>query len=156
MNSSFADERYAVVRSGSGLLIFPLMVLAATSALYIFLSARFSEALQEQILLGCCVSVIFFFWFLPSLRYLTNRSVLSSNQVVVRTGIFGTKLERAAWGEFTGVSLKRGFFAWLNRAGNIHLHREFGVDLVIPRVPRAKKLTRELEQFLSQRRGVGQ
>ncbi|MEY4655732.1 MAG: hypothetical protein RL523_1131 [Actinomycetota bacterium] len=156
VNSNFAEEQYAIVRSSSGLLLLPLILLAVSSALYIFLSSRFTEALQQQILLVGIASGVFFFWLIPSLRYLSNRSVLSSNRVVVRTGLFGTKQQTASWGEFTGVSLQRGFFARLNRAGNIHLHREFGVDLVIPRVPNAKKLTRELERFLASRVGMGQ
>lgn len=156
MNSNFADEQYAVVRSSSGLLVLPLLALAISAALYIFLSSRFTEILQQQILLAVSAALVLFFWLIPSLRYLTNRTVLSRNRIVIRTGVFGSKQQTGAWGEFTGVSLQRGFFARLLKVGNIHLHREFGVDLVIPRVPNAKRLTKELERFLSLRVSVGQ
>lgn len=156
MNSNFADEQYAVVRSSSGLLLFPLTALTIGSALYLFLSSRFTEGLQQQILLVAIALALFFFWLIPSFRFLSNRIVLTSNRVVVRTGLFGTKQQTASWGEITGVSLQRGFLARLSKAGNIHLHREFGVDLVLPRVPNAKKLTRELERFLTARVGMGQ
>jgi uncharacterized membrane protein YdbT with pleckstrin-like domain len=156
VNENFSDEKLATVRSNSTLLVVPLFVLGVSSALFIFLTARFTEVLQQQIILAVSALVVLFFWLFPSLRYLTNRTTLTRNRVLVRTGIFGTKQQSAAWGEFTGVSLQRGFFARLMRAGNIHLHREFGVDLIIPRVPNAKKLTKELERFLATRSGVGQ
>jgi len=156
VNENFSDEKLATVRSNSTLLVVPLFVLGVSSALFIFLTARFTEVLQQQIILAVSALVVLFFWLFPSLRYLTNRTMLTRNRVLVRTGIFGTQQQSAAWGEFTGVSLQRGFFARLMRAGNIHLHREFGVDLIIPRVPNAKKLTKELERFLATRSGVGQ
>ena len=71
--------------------------------------------------------------------------------MVAHSGIFGTKTEEAAWGEVTGVSISRGVSAWLQGAGDVRLHREFGQDLVLARVPKAKKLSKEIEQFLAKR-----
>jgi hypothetical protein len=41
--------------------------------------------------------------------------------------------------------------AWLQGAGDIRLNREFGQDLILKRTPKAKKLAKEIEQFLSKR-----
>jgi single-stranded DNA-specific DHH superfamily exonuclease len=71
--------------------------------------------------------------------------------VVAHSGLFGTNTQEAAWGEVTGVSISRGVSAWLQGAGDVRLHREFGQDLVLTRVPKAKKLAKEIEQFLAKR-----
>ena len=76
---------------------------------------------------------------------------MTSTRVVAHSGLFGTKTEEVAWGEVTGVSISRGVSAWLQGAGDVRLHREFGQDLVLTRVPRAKKLAKEIEEFLAKR-----
>ena len=69
----------------------------------------------------------------------------------MHSGLFGTKTDEVPWGEITGVSISRGVTSWLQGAGDIRLHREFGQDLILKRVPRAKKLSKEIEQFLGKR-----
>jgi uncharacterized membrane protein YdbT with pleckstrin-like domain len=102
-------------------------------------------------LLGAVLVVGLLLWFIPSLRFFTNRYELTSTRAVVHSGLFGTKTEEVPWGEVTGVSISRGVSAWLQGAGDVRLHREFGQDIVLKRVPKAKKLSREIEQFLGKR-----
>ena len=156
MTQNFAEVKYTVLRPTSALLFIPLLVLALSSALLVFLLSRFTQVLEQQVILISFGILVFFFWLLPSISYLTKRITVTSNRVEIRSGLFGTKKVSGAWGEFTGVSLQRGFWARFIKAGDIHLHREFGTDLVISRIPQAKKLTKEFERFLASRRSVGQ
>ena len=41
--------------------------------------------------------------------------------------------------------------SFLSLAGDIQIHREFGQDLVLKRVSRAKKLAKEIERYLVSR-----
>ena len=145
-----------MVRRNQIALILPLLILALACAAYFFFAPKIIDALQKQLLLGGLAICALLFWLLPSIRMLTNRYELSSNRVIARSGLFGNKVAELAWGELTGVSVSRGFLAWLNRSGDIHLHREFGVDFVLKKVPRAKRLSREIEVFLAKRSGMGQ
>lgn len=137
-------------RHGSAL-SFPVAVLFLDAALYFFIDGRLTETWQHQALLALVLVLGLLFWFIPSLKFFTNRYELTSTRAVVHSGLFGTKTDEVPWGEITGVSISRGVTSWLQGAGDVRLHREFGQDLVLKRVPRAKKLSKEIEQLLGKR-----
>ena len=154
--NSFAELGYAVVRRHGSVLAFPVIMLGALVASFFLIDPILTETWQHQALLIGVIVLAIIFWLLPSIRFFTNRYEITSNRVIVHTGLAGGKLDQAAWGELSGVSVTRGFAMWLRGAGDIHLHREFGVDLVLSKVPRAKKLAREFENYLSHRHRVGE
>ncbi len=137
-------------RHGSALTL-PIVMLFLDAAMFFFIDWRLTETWQHQAFLAVVLLVGLFFWFIPSLKFFTNRYELTSTRAVVHSGLFGTKTDEVPWGEITGVSISRGVTGWLQGAGDVQLHREFGQDLVLKRVPRAKKLSKELEQFLGKR-----
>ncbi len=137
-------------RHGSAL-SFPVVVLFLDGALYFFIDGRLTETWQHQAFLAVVLAIGLLFWFIPSLKFFTNRYELTSTRAVVHSGLFGTKTDEVPWGEITGVSISRGLTSWLQGAGDVRLHREFGQDLVLKRVPRAKKLSKEIEQLLGKR-----
>jgi hypothetical protein len=154
--NNFAERTFATVRRHGSVLLFPTIFLGFLSAGFFFLGPKLTEVWQHQALLISVIVLAVLFWLFPSIRFFTNRYEISSNRVVVHRGLSGNKIDQAAWGELTGVSVTRGFGLWLRGAGNIHLHREFGVDLVLHKVPRAKKLAREFESFMAARSRVGE
>ncbi len=156
VSQTFTEQKYAVLRKSGTALVLPWLSLMAISGLTFFFYGRLTEVLHQQILFASAGVLALVLWLLPSLRFLTNRYEITSNRVVARSGFLGRKQSSVSWGEITGVSLTRGFLGLFTRSGNIHLHREFGVDLVLARVPKAKTLSRELERFLMMRTGVGQ
>lgn len=151
INESFQEQNFALLRKHGSALIVPVVLLFIDAAIFFFVDWRMNETWQHQVLLGSVLIFGLLFWFLPSVRFFTNRYELTSTRVVVHSGIFGTQVEEVPWGEITGVSVSRGVFAWAQRAGDLHLHREFGKDLILKRVPRAKKLSREFESYLAGR-----
>jgi uncharacterized membrane protein YdbT with pleckstrin-like domain len=150
-SQSFEERSFVLLRRHGAALIYPVIFLLLDGALFFFLDPRLTESWQHQILLGLVLTIGLLLWFIPSLKFFTNRYELTSTRVVAHSGLFGTKTQEAAWGEITGVSISRGVSAWLQGAGDIRLHREFGQDLVLTRVPKAKKLSKEIEQFLAKR-----
>ncbi len=152
---SFEEQKFVVVRSHGSTLLFPVVFVFGVGLLYFFVEWRLPEQWQKQALIGVCITAVIFLWLIPSIRFFTNRCEITSTRAVVRSGIFGTKTEEVPWGEVTGVSISRGVTAWLQGAGDIRLNREFGQDLVLKRVPKAKKLAKEIEQFLSKRSNSG-
>jgi uncharacterized membrane protein YdbT with pleckstrin-like domain len=148
---SFEELNFALLRRHGAALIYPVIFLCVDAGLFFFIDSKLTEIWQHQILLGLVLVIGLLLWFIPSLKFFTNRYELTSTRVVTHSGLFGIKTEEAAWGEITVVSISRGVSAWLQGAGDVRLHREFGQDLVLVRVPKAKKLSKEIEQFLSKR-----
>jgi membrane protein YdbS with pleckstrin-like domain len=148
---SFEEQSFVLLRRHGSALILPVIVLFLDATLYFFVDWRWTESWQHQAFLAVVLIIGLLFWFIPSLKFFTNRYELTSTRAVVHSGLFGTKIDEAPWGEITGVSISRGVTSWLQGAGDIRLHREFGQDLILKRVPRAKKLSKEIEQFLGKR-----
>lgn len=144
---SSENELTALRRHGSAL-IFPVLILGIDSALFFFLDSRSTESWQHQAVLGVALICGFVFWLLPSVRYFTNRYSISSNRVVIHGGLTGKELAQASWNEINGVSVSKNLIAL---SGDIHLHREFGQDLVLRKVASAKKLGRVIEAHLASR-----
>ena len=151
LQSAFEEQSFVLLRRHGSALTLPVIVLSIDAALYFFVDWRLTETWQHQAFLAVVLIIGLFFWFIPSLRFFTNRYELTSSRAVVHSGLFGTKTDEVPWGEVTGVSISRGVTSWLQGTGDVRLHREFGQDLVLKRVPRAKKLSKELEQFLGKR-----
>ena len=149
--TSFQEQNFVLLRRHGSALTFPVLFLFIDAGLYFFVDWRLTETWQHQAFLGLILAIGLFFWFLPSLRFFTNRYELTSTRAVIHSGLFGTRTEEVPWGEVTGVSISRGVLSWFQGAGDLRLHREFGQDVVLRRVPRAKKLSKELEQFLGKR-----
>jgi len=147
----FEEQSFVLLRRHGSALIYPVVFLFLDGALFFFVDWRLTEIWQHQIFLGIVLALGALLWFIPSLKFFTNRYEMTSTRVVAHSGLFGTKTEEVAWGEVTGVSISRGVSAWLQGAGDVRLHREFGQDLVLTRVPRAKKLAKEIEEFLAKR-----
>lgn len=149
--SSFSEQELVFIRKHGSALALPVLILGLDAALFFFVDWRLTDQLHHQLFLSGVLLIALLFWLLPAIRFFTNRIEITSNRVIIHRGITGNKTEEVAWGEITGVSISRGFGSWLKGAGDIHLHREFGQDAILRRVPRAKKLTREIEGYLAGR-----
>jgi hypothetical protein len=125
-----------------------VLLLGLFAALFFFLDPRLSEAWQHQTLLGLVLVAVLFLWLIPSVRYFTNRYVISSNRIVVYRGLTSKVSDQVSWSEIAGVSVAKSI---LSLSGDIQIHREFGQDLVLKRVAKAKKLVKEIERYLVSR-----
>jgi len=146
--TTFTEIELVSVRKHGSALALSVFILGLDAAVFFFVDWRLADQLQHQILLSGCLLVALVFWLFPAIRFFTNRIEITTNRVVIHRGLTGSKTEEIPWGEITGVSVSRGFGSWLRGAGDLHLHREFGQDAILHRVPRAKKLSREFESYL--------
>jgi hypothetical protein len=144
----FSENELTALRRHGSALIFPVLSLGIDSALFFFLDSRSTEPWQHQAVLAVALICGVVFWLLPSVRYFTTRYSISSNRIVLHEGLTGKESDQASWNEINGVSVSKNFLAF---SGDIHLHREFGQDLVLRKVASAKKLSRVIEAHLASR-----
>lgn len=147
-DQSFSENELAALRRHGSALILPVLSLGIVATLFFFLDSRSKEPLQHQAALAAALICGLLFWLLPSIRFFTNRYSISSNRIVIHTGLTGKEADQASWNEINGVSVSKRF---LSLSGDIHLHREFGQDLVLRKVSSAKKLGRVIEAHLASR-----
>lgn len=150
-----AEHDYFELRKHGSALVFPVLALGLIAAAVTFVQPKVGPALELQILLSIAAVLAFLFWLLPSIRFFSNRYRITSNRVIIHRGLFGRKIEQASWGELTGVSLSRGFGLWLRAAGDVHIHRASGLDLVLKAVPKAKSVVVDIERILASRPSMG-
>jgi len=155
VSTSFSEQELAVVRRHGSALFIPVILLGGVGGVFFFVDSKLNQSWQHQALLAFVFLFALFFWLLPSIRFFTNKYELSSNRVVVHRGLTGNRIEEASWGELTGVSVTKTFGLWIRGAGDVRLHREFGADLVLHSVPKAKRLAKDIEGFMSKRVGMG-
>ena len=146
--STLSETEFATLRRHGSALVLPVLLLGLFAALFFFLDPRLPEAWQHQALLGFVLVAVLFLWLIPSVRYFTNRYVISSNRIVVYRGLTSKVSDQVSWSEISGVSVSKSF---LSLSGDVQIHREFGQDLVLKRVSKAKKLVKKIERYLVSR-----
>ncbi|MEY3317430.1 MAG: hypothetical protein RLZZ503_632, partial [Actinomycetota bacterium] len=99
---SFEEQSFVLLRRHGAALIYPVIFLGLDAGLFFFVDSKLTEIWQHQVLLGLALLLGLFLWFIPSLKFFTNRYELTSTRVVAHSGLFGTKTEEVAWGEVTG------------------------------------------------------
>lgn len=146
--NTFSEKELASLRKHGSALVIPVLLLGVISGLFFFLDSRSTLSWQHQTVLAVALTLGLIFWLLPSVRYFTNRYFISSNRIVIHAGLTGKEADQASWNEINGVSISKAFLAV---SGDIHLHREFGQDLVLKNVGNSKKLIRVIEAHLASR-----
>lgn len=152
--TQLTEQEFFLLRKHGSALVFPVLLLGVIAGATVFLQPRIGQKLELQILISLAALLAFLFWLLPSIRFFSNRYRITSNRVVIHRGLFGRKVEQAAWGELSGVSLSRGFGLWLRAAGDVHIHRVTGQDLVLKAVPGAKNVVLDIERILASRQDM--
>lgn len=147
--STISETEFATLRRHGSSLVMPVLLLGVLAAVFFFLDPRLPEAWQHQVLLGAVLVAVFLLWLVPSIRYFTNRYVISSNRIVIYRGLTNKVLDQVSWNEISGVSVSKSL---ISLSGDIQIHREFGQDLVLKRVFKAKRLVKEIERYLVTRR----
>jgi len=155
VSTSFAEQEYAVIRKHGSVLLLPVILLGACGGVFFFVDSKIVASWQHQLLVAFDLLFVILFWLLPSIRFFTNKYEISSNRIVVHAGLTGNRIDQAAWGELTGVSVTKTFSLWIRGAGDVRLHREFGADLVLHSIPKAKRLAKDIEGFMTKRLGMG-
>jgi hypothetical protein len=86
-------------------------------------------------------AIAFFFWLIPILRYLSSYVDVYTTRVFYRAGLMGQRRSEANFSHVTDVRIGDG--------RRIQLALTNGEIVELPRLPRAKKLTAEIQALVA-------
>lgn len=98
-------------------LLLPFLVLFVSSATIGLSIDRLTETWQINLLWSVSGVLVFLFWLIPVVRWLTTWIELTNNRIVYRRGWFGTKTKDISYFEIASVSTSKGKLVVLLKSG---------------------------------------
>jgi hypothetical protein len=142
MSQSFIESRrLARIRPSAVRLFLPFVALAIACFGVSFYSGRLPEQWMNITLYSVAGAIAFIFWLIPVLRYLSSYVDIFTTRVFYRAGLMGQNRSEANFSQVTDVRLGDG--------RRIQLALTNGEIVELPRVPRAKKLTAEIQALVA-------
>lgn len=141
---SFEQEvRLARLRGSSLRLTLPILVLGILAGVETYLLPKFTEAWMVNASYAAGGILVFFFWFMPALRFMGSSVEVTSVRVSIRAGIFGKVRQSVALEDIRG----------LERSGAVITLQLRGLEpeLRLPRLSRAKEAAAELERLIGRK-----
>ena len=142
MSQSFIESRrLARIRPSAMRLFLPFMALALACFGVSFYSGRLPEQWMEITMYSVAGAIAFFFWLIPVLRYLSAYVDVFTTRVLYRSGLMGQQRSEVNFSQVTDVRLGDG--------RRIELALTNGEIVELPRLPKAKKLTVEIQALVA-------
>jgi hypothetical protein len=142
MSQSFIESRrLARIRPSAIRLFLPFAALALACFGVSFYNGRLPEQWMNITLYSVAGAIAFFFWLIPVLRYLSSYVDIFTTKVFYRAGLLGQNRSEAKFSQVTDVRLGDG--------RRIQLALTNGEIVELPRLPRAKKLTVEIQALVA-------
>jgi hypothetical protein len=142
MSQSFIESRrLARIRPSAIRLFLPFAALALACFGVSFYNGRLPEQWMNITLYSVAGAIAFFFWLIPILRYLSSYVDIFTTRVFYRAGLMGQNRSEANFSQVKDVRLGDG--------RRIQLALTNGEIVELPRLPRAKKLTAEIQALVA-------
>ena len=101
-----SETRLVRLRPRAALLLFPTLVLAASSFSVIYFSEMISPDLY-QIVLWVIIVAVSFFWLVPLLNWLAASLVITDQRLIHRSGLFGLRKKVLNLSELSSIAVQR-------------------------------------------------
>jgi uncharacterized membrane protein YdbT with pleckstrin-like domain len=137
--SFLAEQRIARIRPRGSKLFFPNLFLFAACFAMAFFTGRLTEPWQYNVLWIVCGSVVFFFWFIPLLRFMSTFLEVTTTRVLYRSGLLGQKRREVSLTQIKDVQLTKG--------RTISIVIDGQEPLVITGIPKHKTIAVEIDRL---------
>ncbi len=104
-----------------------------------FFGGRLAEQWQYTVLYIVCGSVVFFFWFIPLLRFMSTFLDVTTTRVLYRSGLLGQKRREVSLTQIKDVQLTKG--------RTISIVIDGQEPLVIAGIPKHKMIAVEIDRL---------
>ena len=105
MTESF-ETKLVRLRPRAAVLLFPTLVLAASSFSVIYFSEMISPDLY-QIALWVIIAAVSLFWLVPLLNWLAASLVITDQRIIHRSGLFGLRKKVLNLSELSSIAVQR-------------------------------------------------
>ena len=105
MTESF-ETKLVRLRPRAAVLLFPTLVLAASSFSVIYFSEMISPDLY-QIVLWVIIAAVSLFWLVPLLNWLAASLVITDQRLIHRSGLFGLRKKVLNLSELSSIAVQR-------------------------------------------------
>ena len=105
MTESF-ETKLIRLRPRAAVLLFPTLVLAASSFSVVYFSEMISPDLY-QIVLWVVIGAVFLFWLLPLVNWLASSLVITDQRLIHRSGLFGLRKKVLNLSELSSIAVQR-------------------------------------------------
>mgnify|MGYP002145234598 FL=1 len=137
--SFLAEQRIARIRPRGSKLFLPNLLLFVACFALAFLSGRLAEQWQYTVLYIICGSVVFFFWVIPMLRFMSTFLEVTTTRVLYRSGLLGQKRREVSLTQIKDVQLTKG--------RTISIVVDGQEPLVIAGIPKHKMVAVEIDRL---------
>jgi uncharacterized membrane protein YdbT with pleckstrin-like domain len=100
------ETKLVRLRPRAALLLFPTLVLAASSFSVIYFSEMISPDLY-QIVLWVIIAAVSLFWLVPLLNWLAASLVITDQRLIHRSGLFGLRKKVLDLSELSSIAVQR-------------------------------------------------
>ena len=135
------ETKLVRLRPRAAVLLFPTLVLAASSFSVIYFSEMISPYLY-QIVLWVIVAAVSLFWLVPLLNWLAASLVITDQRLIHRSGLFGLRKKALNLSELSSIAVQRPKPL---RAKAISLVRVDGQVITVSGYSRPKQLAAAIE-----------
>ncbi len=135
------ETKLVRLRPRAAVLLFPTLVLAASSFSVIYFSEMISPDLY-QIVLWVIVAAVSLFWLVPLLNWLAASLVITDQRLIHRSGLFGLRKKALNLSELSSIAVQRPKPL---RAKAISLVRVDGQVITVSGYSRPKQLAAAIE-----------
>lgn len=101
-----SETKLVRLRPKAARLLFPTLVLAASSFSVIYFSEMISPDLY-QIVLWVIIAAVSLFWLLPLLNWLAASLVITDQRLIHRSGLFGLRKKVLNLSELSSIAVQR-------------------------------------------------
>lgn len=120
-------------------MFFPNLFLFAACFALAFFGGRLTEQWQYTVLYIVCGSAVFFFWFIPILRFMSTFLDVTTTRVLYRSGLLGQKRREVSLTQIKDVQLTKG--------RTISIVVDGQEPLVIAGIPKHKMIAVEIDRL---------
>lgn len=137
--SFLAEQRIARLRPRGSKLFLPNLFLFVACFAMAFFGGRLTEQWQYTVLWIVSGSLVFFFWLIPLLRFMSTFLEVTTTRVLYRSGLMGQKRREVSLAHIKDVQLAKG--------RTISIVIDGQEPLVIPGIPKHKTVAVEIDRL---------
>ncbi len=139
--TEYFETRLVRLRPRAAALLFPTLVLAASSFSVIYFFELVAPDLY-QIVLWAAIAAVSLFWLVPLLNWLAASLVITDQRIIHRSGLFGLRKKVLNLSELSSIAVQRPKPL---RANAISLDKVDGQVITVSGYSRAKQLAAAIE-----------